>query len=259
MILDQAEDQGGIEWIYLEGGEPFLHYSLLLESTRQAAERGFRVGLVTNAFWAVDPDLALQRLRPLQGRVEDFTVSIDDYHGDGPMRANGRRALDAAGALGIPTDVIRVDQPGRRDAAADSGELSGSQLMYRGRAAECLADRENQFPVRQFDSCPWEDLAEPGRVHLDPLGWVHVCQGITIGNFLERPLRDIFAEYEPRSHPVVGPLLAGGPAELARRLGTDTERGYADACHLCYATRCANRHLLPDELGPGQMYGEFGD
>ena len=98
---------------------------------------------------------------------------------------------------------------------------------------------------------------QPGRVHLDPLGNLHICQGIVIGNLFQRSLKDICASYVPEKHPIVGPLLAGGPAELARRydLAPGAEAAFADACHLCYVTRLDLRQRFPAELGPDQMYG----
>jgi hypothetical protein len=63
----------------------------------------------------------------------------------------------------------------------------------------------------------------------------------------------------PDAHPVIGPLLAGGPAELARRYGLTPKEGYADACHLCYETRLALCERFPDVLTPDQMYGAFED
>jgi hypothetical protein len=128
--------------------------------------------------------------------------------------------------------------------------------MYRGRAAVTLADQAALQPWQTFTACPHEDLREPGRVHLDPFGNLHICQGISIGNLFRAPLGEICRAYDPASHPIIGPLLAGGPAELARRYGLCTQAGYADACHLCYAARRALRPRFPDLLGPGQMYGE---
>ena len=48
-VLDEVRKIGTVEWIFYEGGEPLLFYPLLLESVRRAAERGFKVGIVTNA------------------------------------------------------------------------------------------------------------------------------------------------------------------------------------------------------------------
>jgi len=130
--------------------------------------------------------------------------------------------------------------------------------MYRGRAAEKLASRAHRFPWKGFTACPHENLREPGRIHLDPLGNLHICQGITLGNLLQTPLEQIIAGYDPERHPITGPLLAGGPAELARCYGVDTEPGYADACHLCDQVRRQLRPRFPGCLLPDQMYGVVG-
>jgi hypothetical protein len=88
------------------------------------------------------------------------------------------------------------------------------------------------------------------------LGYVHLCHGITLGNVFENSLAAICAAYDPVTHPIVGPILAGGPAELARRYQVSVAEAYADECHLCYETRRALRSRFPDILAPDQMYGD---
>ena len=51
--------------IYLEGGEPFLFYPLLLEALRLARARGLDAGLVSNCYWASaerDAELWFERM-----------------------------------------------------------------------------------------------------------------------------------------------------------------------------------------------------
>jgi hypothetical protein len=127
--------------------------------------------------------------------------------------------------------------------------------MYRGRAAATLARRATPRRWMSYDACPYEDLREPGRVHVDPLGNLHLCQGISLGNLFRTPLRDIGAAYAPDAHPITGPLLAGGPAELVRRYEVPHAQDYADACHLCDHARRALRARFPEILTPDQMYG----
>ena len=55
-ILNQAKDIPSMEWIYFEGGEPFLYYAVLVQIAREAAEMGFKVGLVSNSYWATDEE-----------------------------------------------------------------------------------------------------------------------------------------------------------------------------------------------------------
>ena len=65
----------------------------------------------------------------------------------------------------------------------------------------------------------------------------------------------ICQEYDPQTHPVVGPLLRGGPLALAATNNLVTEDAYADACHMCYLVRKELRPRFPGELAPDQMYG----
>ncbi|NIP18770.1 MAG: 4Fe-4S cluster-binding domain-containing protein [Xanthomonadales bacterium] len=259
-ILDQAEEAGGVEWIYFEGGEPFLYYAALLDGVRNAAERGFRVGMVSNAYWATGPEDATRSLEPFAGLVQDLSISSDSYHWNERDSRQTRNAVAAAEQLGIPIGLISIAEPEESHVAAATGQIpeGESAVVFRGRAVEKLAGRADLHDWRGFDTCPFEDLRDPGRVHVDPFGYVHVCQGISLGNLFEKPLKEIFADHDPDAHPVTGPLLAGGPAELARKHGLACRPGYADACHLCFETRLALRGRYPDALAPDAMYGVCG-
>ena len=249
-ILAEAEALGTVKWIYFEGGEAFLYYQALLRGISRAKELGFRVGIVTNAYWATADADAAEWLRPLAGLVDHLSLSSDGYHGSdyGPNLPDVARR--AAERLDIPVHLITIAEPG--PSAARSGE---APVTYRGRAAELLASRVDARHWERFSECPWEDLRHPDRVHVDSFGNLHICQGISIGNVLERSLTEIMAGYDPDAHPIVGPLLAGGPAELVRRYDLPHREGYADHCHLCYESRCTLRQRFPDVLAPDQMYG----
>lgn len=257
-ILKQAEELGTIEWIYFEGGEAFLYYPILLSGVLRAKQHGFRVGIVTNAYWANSESDALEWLRPLAESVDDLSISSDGYHHSGESYRNPDTARGAAQQLGIPVDFISIAEPERSDVTGASGKIPPGQsaVLYRGRAAELLAPHVPVRPWREFTECPWEDLRHPQRVHVDPFGNLHVCQGISMGNLLERPLTEIVADYSPDEHPIIGPLLDGGPVGLVQRYDLAHEHGYADHCHLCYAARNALRTRFPETLTPGQMYGE---
>ncbi|MDL1912254.1 radical SAM protein [Chloroflexi bacterium CFX6] len=254
-ILNQAKE-AGVASIYFEGGEPFLYYAVLVRGVRMAADLGFSVGIVSNAYWANTVADATEWLRPFAGRLSDLSVSSDLYHCEKCLGENPQNAVVAAKWLGIPTGVIAVAQPD--EASKEShGQLEEEEsgVMYRGRAAEKLASRAPSHPWEGFVSCPHEDLREPGRVHLDPLGNLHICQGIVIGNLFEKPLKQICEEYDADVHPICGPLLAGGPAALVTEYNLPHESSYADACHLCYEARTALRARFPELLAPDQMYG----
>ncbi len=257
-ILRQAQDVGTIEWIYFEGGEPFLYYAVLQRGVEMAARAGFKVGIVSNAYWATDLDDALACLKPFAGMVQDLSVSSDAYHWNDADDRRTRVAKEAAQELGIPMGVISVAPPEATHVACSHGQITPgeSAVVFRGRAAQRLTARADKHPWEQFTECPFEDLREPGRLHLDALGYVHICQGITLGNLLQRPLSELFDSYDPATHPVTGPLLDGGPAELVRRYDLPCQGNYCDACHLCDTARRSLRARFPEVLAPDQMYGE---
>jgi len=256
-ILDQAARLPSVRSIYFEGGEPFLYYPVLLAGVRAAAERGFEVGLVSNAYWANSREDALEWLKPFAGLLADLSISSDLFHYNEFLSRQARNAQAAAEALKIPVGVIQIDQPEKATSSLGVIPEGESAVMYRGRAASVMAEQAPHKPWTGFKTCPHEDLVEPGRLHVDPLGYLHICQGITVGNVFERPLADILGSYDPYTHPICGPLLKGGPVELVNTYHLTHEEAYADACHLCYTSRMLLREQFPDILAPDQMYGKY--
>jgi hypothetical protein len=258
-ILDQAEELGTVRSIYFEGGEPFLFYAVMLAGVRMAHERGFQTGIVSNSYWATSERDALEWLRPFKGLISDLSISSDLFHADEEMSAQALNAQAAAKKLGIPIGVISIAQPADEEASGVEGQLpvGESQVMCRGRASSTLVDRFSLVSWDQFNECPFENLRDPGRIHVDPLGHTHICQGISLGSMFELPLSEICARFDPDSHAITGPLLAGGPAELVNRYELDLRESYVDACHLCYLARKTLRERFPETLTPDQVYGIF--
>jgi hypothetical protein len=202
---------------------------------------------------------ALEWLGPFAGLIQDLSVSSDPYHWSERLSRQAENASAAAEQLGIPLGVISVGEPEATDADSAVGQLpeGESGVMYRGRAVEKLASKAALWPWDQFTECPFENLRDPGRLHLDPFGNLHICQGISLGNLFETPLSEICETYDPDSHPITAPLLEGGPVELVRRYGLAHEERVADACHLCDQARRVLRERFSEILMPDQMYGVF--
>jgi MoaA/NifB/PqqE/SkfB family radical SAM enzyme len=257
--LRQARDTKTVDWIYFEGGEPFLYYPVLMRGVQLATSMGFHVGVVTNAFWAINKNDALTWLKPFADMVEDLSISCDQYHDCDEENALARNALSAAEELSIPVGLIRIAQPEQISLENREGQLpeGESRVMFRGRAARKLSEKVEGISWSKFDACLNEDLREPGRVHVDPFGNIHICQGIVIGNLNEKSLRTICDEYKPEAHPIVGPLLANGPTGLVKKYDLPHNKHYADACHLCYEARYSLRDRFPAEAAPPNMYGAF--
>jgi MoaA/NifB/PqqE/SkfB family radical SAM enzyme len=256
-ILRQAREIEELEWVYFEGGEPFLYYPILMRGVQMATAMGFHVGIVSNAYWAETLADALVWLKPFADLIENLTISSDRYHYSETNSQKVRNAVAAAKELDIPLGTISVAQPEETNAALTVGQIPDgeSAVMYRGRATCELVPRATLQPWNKFNSCPHEDLHEPGRCHLDPFGNLHICQGISIGNIFQRSLKEICSNYHPEAHPICGPLLNGGPVALVEEYNLSHAENYADACHLCYDARLALRERFPEELTPDQMYG----
>ena len=248
-VLSQAREVEGVKTIYFEGGEPFMYYPTLLEGARLARSMGFEIGIVTNGYWGLTVEDALLCLRPFaELGVSDLSISDDEYHRMSEEDLRASNVVVAAEQLGILVGVLRVCKPGTEDEG-------GGQLYFRGRASEKVAPEHCKKDPMQLTSCP-EDLDRPSRVHIDPLGLVHVCQGLVVGDVRSQRLVDIVNGYDCSEMPVISALVEGGPAALVRRfrLELPIER-FADDCHLCYVAREMLRAKYPLNLGPDAMYG----
>jgi hypothetical protein len=256
-ILNTARVHPTLEWIYFEGGEPFLYYPTLLRAVTKAHQAGFKVGIVSNAYWATSPEDALESLQPFQDLVEDLSISSDLFHYSEKISEQVSNAQKAALSLGIPIGLICITRPEESASPAGVGVIAEgeSSVMYRGRAASALAPHADGHDWESFTECPFENLRDPSRIHLDPLGYLHICQGISIGNLFQESLNQICESYDPDDHPITTPLLTGGPAELRRRYDLELDDRFADACHLCYQSRVALKDRFPEILAPDQMYG----
>ncbi len=259
-VLAQMEEIATVNTAYFEGGEPFLYYPLLVESLRLAKGMGFEVGVVTNAYWATSKEDARLWLRPLaEIGISDLSVSGDTFHGENDK--NPQFAVEAAKELGIPCSSICIEAPKiiHDDKKWQGEPVVGGDVLFKGRAVDKLSENLPRRDYAIFNECPHEELADPGRVHIDAFGFVHLCQGLTIGNINQVSLRKIFETYKPELHPIIAPLIKGGPAELARTFDFDTSAGYIDACHLCFEVRRKLLDKYPEYLAPRQVYGVIDD
>jgi len=253
-LLKEAKKLGTVEQVWFEGGEPFLYYPVMLKGIKEAKALGFWVGALSNAYWATSLEDALEWLRPLaELGIADLGLSSDPYHGEDLEAERVKNGVEAATKLGIPVGIMATAKLPEKLAGCPSGV---SEIMYRGRAAKNLLKGAPRKPWTELRECPHENLSSPERVHVDPLGYVHVCQGLSIGNAWQRPFSEIIQSYEASSHPIIKPLVEGGPAALVQKFDVPRKRTYADACHLCYEARLQLRARFPGVLVPGQMYGE---
>lgn len=255
-LLARARALPTLEWIYFEGGEPFLVYPLLLRSVHIAHGMGFKVGIISNGFFARTEEAAIRYLQPLQRiGLDELQISNDAFHYRNTASSPASRALAAAVKLDIPvarvrviSDLVQKEMPGW------TGEELLQPLKWIGRAAEKLSASKPGASWESYDRCPCISLGDPERLYIDPRGNVQICQGISIGNAFESPLEEVLAGYEASSHPICGPLLRDGPAGLARRYDLQPDQEPGDACLLCYSVRKRLVQRFPEHLAPASVY-----
>jgi len=259
-VFDEIKKIKSIDNVYFEGGEPFMYYPLMLEGIRLAYGLGLKIGIVSNAYWANSVEDAQIWLREISKfRLHDLSLSDDSFHYRGTEISPAQLALTASKRLGIPSGTITIEEPcvkpGEDNDQDKSKPVIGGNVMFKGRAAEKLTGDLPRRPWMELNTCPHEELVNPGRVHVDCYGHVHICQGLSMGNMWEMPLSLLIKNYSAESHPVCGPLVRGGPAELARQYEIEHEEEYVDECHFCYEMRKALIDRFPAYLAPRQVYG----
>ncbi len=259
-LLKESERIGSIQETYWEGGEPFLFYPVMLEGIRLARQIGFKTGIVSNGYWSTSAEDARLWLEPLSKLgISDLSISDDDLHFGDTQDSPAKCALAAAKELGMPTYSLCKAKP-EIQSSPDLGhgkgrpEISGGTKL-RGRAVEKFADGLPTRSSEELKECPYEDLVDPKRVHIDSYGNVQICQGISMGNCWKTSLSELVRDYDAQNHPICGPLVRGGPIRLIEEYGLDLKDEYVDECHLCYAARVALLAKFPEHLAPRQVYG----
>jgi hypothetical protein len=215
---------------------------------------------VTNSYWATDVEDAEFWLKPISEiGITDLSISNDLFHYEDEQLNLSKRAEKAANNLKLPIFSISIDEPTievgiEKDHEKGEPVIKGG-AMFRGRAVETLIEGLPRRPWEEMKKCPYEDLEELGRIHIDSFGNAQICQGLSIGNFWKTPLSELIKKYDANSHPICGPLIRGGPAQLVREYQVEHEDEYVDECHLCYLTRLHLLDRFPEFLGPKQVYG----
>ncbi|MFB3881731.1 MAG: radical SAM protein [Armatimonadota bacterium] len=240
-FLDQMRMVETIKGVCAEGGESFTRYDVVLHFLRGAKARGLEASALTNASWVQSRQQAEERIAEMMAAgLTNLGISTDQWHRQSVPVERVDTLLEVCSAAGLGASRMETTLEG---------------VMFRGRAAERLAAGRPTKPTDELTKCPHEDLAAPGRVHLDCYGNLHLCQGLVLGR---APIPEAVAAYDPASHPIVRLILEGGPSALGRyaaTLGFDLAPGYVDACHLCYRAREFLRPHFPELLGPDEMYG----
>jgi len=273
--------------VHFTGGEPFLHYPLLLEGVRLARELGIPRYLETSAGWCIDHAEAVERFQALlDAGLQAVLISCSPFHAERIPPARTLRALRAAlevfgedrVTLYLPEylELIQLFDVDRPTPISEYVERFGQEATHRflwqgygiisgGRSGYELGHLVPRFPAHSFadDDCRL-DLLFAHHSHFDLYGNFisGFCGGLTAGDWHELP--QLLVDFsEGRYPPLIEMLVERGPyglCEMAEeRYGyRPLPEGYAGKCHLCVDAR---RHLLNnaqfEELRPTGFYDNF--
>jgi hypothetical protein len=244
---------GGIPVAVFTGGEPFYRLPLLDRLLSRADALGIVASVITNAFWAAEPEAAVAFLES-RPPIAQLTISTDANHRRFISIDKVRNALEAARRLSIPAGVAvcleseadfepNLDMLGKIDEAET---IRFSFTLPAGRAARKGPARE--APRRSGDKDGREGCASLDAPLVYPDGRVFACMGMGPSAPSEHPLCLGDIAREPLE------AILGRPSRFAltmRRLGMSglmdliglgpesrafvaSRGGYRD-CALCYA------------------------
>jgi len=273
--------------VHLTGGEPFLHFPLLLEGARLATELGIPAYVETSASWCTDEDEAIECFTALrEAGLQAVLVSCSPFHAERipPIRTLRavRVALDVFGARRVTVylpeflDVVQrfdVERPTPLSRYEEEFGIQGARrilwqgygIISGGRSGYHLGHLVDRHPAAAFAgaNCAGEIL-HAHHSHFDLYGNFisGFCGGLTVGDW--RALPQVLDDFQVGHYPpLVEVLVERGPYGLLE-LAQDEYRyqplteGYTGKCHLCVDVRL---HLVEAgdfaELRPLGFYEHF--
>jgi MoaA/NifB/PqqE/SkfB family radical SAM enzyme len=105
----ESADIPKIKNIAFTGGEVFLFYDELKDLISLSKKVGKKSSLATNGFWAVDEEVAYNKMKNLKDRgLNHISISYDRYHGEYVKADNIKNILRASLGLELPVSISVV-------------------------------------------------------------------------------------------------------------------------------------------------------
>ena len=274
-LIDLAGDEASV---HITGGEPFLYFDHMAELVTRAKDMGLGgFDLIeTNGSWATDENIITDRINILDAAgMSKLRVSWDMFHAEFIDQANVellvKTAIKMLGADRVQVKWEKYLQNPVKSCQISAEELSkqyklvgaGEYCRFTGRAggelAELVADKTVEDIAENKRSCSF--LGAKG-VHIDPFGNVFsgLCSGMIIGNVNDKPLAEIWKNFDPERKEFFEILFKHSPAGLVNKaveMGYHVKDAYAGKCHLCSDLRLFffdNKQFRPI-IGPSDCYG----
>jgi hypothetical protein len=270
--------------VHFTGGEPFLHFPLLLQGVRWAHELGVTCYVETSASWCIDHDQAVEHFATLHDAgLQAVLISCSPFHAERipPIRTLRaiRAALEVFGPRGtivyLPqyVEVIQrfgVERPTPLSRYVEEYGLEGARrvlwqgygIISGGRSGYRLGHLVPRHPATAFAhaNCAG-DVLYAHHSHFDLYGDFipNFCGGLTVGDWHDLPR--LLADFQAGRYPaLIEVLVQRGPYGLFEWAREQHDYrplpdGYAGKCHLCVDVR---RHLVErgefPELRPRGFY-----
>lgn len=252
-IIDSAAEVGTFYVVGFVGGEPFLRYNDMLKIS-DYVYKNYKCALTlsTNAYWAVNYDVAIRKLKPLVERgLSSMLISLGDFHLEfGTIETVGN-ALKAGLELGVTCtaqDIItkrsrRIEEFRKMlEPYFDTRKVQwvDNDMAHSGNAEKYVS----------YEDLPKKPL-EPGdcsveiNFNVQPDGSVKPCCGgglkaerLTMGNAKTESVGTIIEKMQ--TNPLINALILGkGPYYLAKLLADNgfpeyLHRSYSGVCDACY-------------------------
>ena len=244
--------------IHITGGEPFLYWDHLAQLLEIAAKQqlGDVDMIETNGCWADNKSDIIEKLKFLDSHnVKKLKISYDPFHAEFIDYHKVKLLYETAcQVLGTQRVLVRWQEYLEKDlsvknlsenekAALFANSLKAHPCRFTGRAAEKFTQVPANKEVEEIAklTCQNAYLSAKG-IHIDPYGNVFsgVCSGIIIGNINEKPLEEIWRDFNPTKKEFLSVLFNKGPVGLLEKAikdGYQKSRLYLGKCQLCTALR----------------------
>lgn len=251
-VIDEAADLPELKGdrVHVSGGESFLNYEEMIALFTHAHRDGFaNVGATTNAFWAINDDVAERKCEELANAgVTYLEVSIDYWHQPYVSARRVRCLLRAMRKTGLPVTL--------RTLSSRSHHLPEILETFKdAELIEVLVGNGRVQPVgRGADNVPMSDVYMAGGVQgccekqlnltVTPNGNVYPCcagadmtESLACGNVHHDSLAD--AVLKMRTEAVIREIIHNGTGQLIPIIqelgfGDRLKPAYSSICHLCW-------------------------
>jgi MoaA/NifB/PqqE/SkfB family radical SAM enzyme len=248
--INEAKD-AGIKVLGITGGEPFLFKDEVLKLCEHAVNRGMKVTLTTNCFWAYNKENTFDVMRKLKEiGVNRFKISCDEFHNEEISYENIKNVLRVAQELDmsvlIGCTVIKTGKRLKDILENIQDEALGTNFLEQachplGRAAKEFEEDEFLYHNNIPTGC-----SEKGVITIMPDGKVYPCGSMCgmiknreIGSAIDKPIKFLIEKAKNNGHnhllynygiKTYYDYLEGNKSDIV----VNSNKKFIDGCHACY-------------------------